>query len=65
VRKAILRDGEKVYAFVSEESDKRFDVTWLKPLGFNNAYALMMRQDHAGSKNIKTISDLKDYVDRL
>ncbi len=65
VRKAILRDGEKVYAFVSEESDKRFDVTWLKPLGFNNAYALMMRHDQAGSKNIKTISDLKDYIDRL
>ncbi|MFQ5964119.1 MAG: ABC transporter permease/substrate-binding protein [Candidatus Scalinduaceae bacterium] len=65
VRKAILGDEEKVYAFVSKESELRFDIEWLQPLGFNNTYALMMREKHAGNLEIKTISDLKNYLDKL
>jgi len=65
VRKAILRDKEKVYAFVAENSKQRFDVIWLQPLGFNNTYALMMREDHASELNIKTISDLKIHLDKI
>ncbi|MEO8884877.1 MAG: glycine betaine ABC transporter substrate-binding protein, partial [Mucilaginibacter sp.] len=30
---------------------------------FNNAYALMMRQKQASNLNVKTISDLKRYLD--
>ncbi|MFQ5685469.1 MAG: glycine betaine ABC transporter substrate-binding protein [Candidatus Scalindua sp.] len=60
-----IMDKDKVYAFVSEESKKRFDIEWLQPLGFNNTYALMMREIHAGNLDIKTISDLKNYLDNL
>jgi len=31
-----------------------------KPIGFNNAYALMMREKTSERLNIKTISDLND-----
>jgi osmoprotectant transport system permease protein len=40
-----------------------YDLTWLSPIGFNNAYALMMREQQARHLNIKTISDLKRYTD--
>jgi osmoprotectant transport system permease protein len=64
VRNTILRDNDKVYAFVAENSKQRFDVIWLQPFGFNNTYALMMREDHAMSLGIKNISDLKNYLDK-
>ena len=42
---------------------KKYNVTWLKPIGFNNAYALMMREKQAKDLKIKTISDLKRYLE--
>lgn len=62
-RNAILRDKDKVYGYVKEKSKERDDVEWLQPLGFNNTYALMMREDEAAAANIKMISDLGDYLD--
>jgi glycine betaine/choline ABC-type transport system substrate-binding protein len=32
----------------------------VRPIGFNNAYALMMREKQAKELNIKTISTLND-----
>ncbi|TLV03162.1 ABC transporter permease/substrate-binding protein [Dyadobacter luticola] len=52
-------DREKVFEFVKKEFLNQYQLQWLKPIGFNNAYALMMRQEQAQSLNIKTISDLK------
>jgi osmoprotectant transport system permease protein len=37
---------------------------WLQPIGFNNAYALMMRRQQATQEGITTISDLKSYLDK-
>ena len=37
-------------------------LTWLKPIGFNNSYALMMRRKHANQIKVETISDLKRYL---
>jgi osmoprotectant transport system permease protein len=36
----------------------------LLPIGFNNAYALMMRRRQAQELQLKTISDLKSYLDQ-
>ncbi|WP_265429859.1 glycine betaine ABC transporter substrate-binding protein [Chryseobacterium sp. YIM B08800] len=41
----------------------KYGIEWLKPLGFNNSYALMMRTKQADELNIKYISDLKNYLD--
>ncbi|MDQ6814837.1 MAG: hypothetical protein M3040_13970, partial [Bacteroidota bacterium] len=38
-------------------------IKWLKPIGFNNAYALMMRRKQADKLKIRTISDLKMFID--
>lgn len=55
---------EKTYRFVKKEFKRRYNITWLAPIGFNNAYALMMRREQAVSLGIKSISDLKNYIQK-
>ncbi|WP_330747054.1 ABC transporter permease/substrate-binding protein [Chryseobacterium sp. CP-77] len=54
---------EKTLDYVNREFRKQYGIEWLQPLGFNNAYALMMRRKQADELKIKTISDLKKYMD--
>jgi osmoprotectant transport system permease protein len=55
---------ERVYDFVQKEFQVRYNLKWLKPIGFNNAYALMMRRSRASEAGIRTISNLKDFADK-
>jgi osmoprotectant transport system permease protein len=55
-------DKDSVYAFVQHEFDRRYHIKWLKPLGFNNTYALMMRRSQAKALRINTISELNNYL---
>jgi len=57
----VSKDPAGTYNYVKSEFQKRFGITWLKPLGFNNAYALMMRRSQAEQNHIQSISDLKKY----
>jgi len=57
----VSKDPAGTYNYVKGEFEKRFGITWLKPLGFNNAYALMMRRSQAEQNHIQSISDLKKY----
>lgn len=57
-------DRDSVYSYVRENFQTQFGLTWLKPVGFNNAYALMMRSAEADSLKIQSISDLKTYLDK-
>jgi osmoprotectant transport system permease protein len=59
----LIGSKERVYAFVAREFVNRFRIKWLKPIGFNNAYALMMRRKQAAQLGIRTISQLKMYID--
>jgi osmoprotectant transport system permease protein len=56
-------DRDKTYDYVNREFESKYSIKWLKPIGFNNAYALMMREKQAKQLNIKTISDLKRYLE--
>lgn len=60
----IIGDKVKVYDYVKDAFQKKFDITWLKPIGFNNAYALMMRRQQSDQLNIHSISELTDYVNK-
>ena len=60
---SIINDKEKVYEYVASEFQKRYKIKWLQPIGFNNAYAIMMRREQAKELNISTISQLKMYID--
>jgi osmoprotectant transport system permease protein len=57
-------DKDRVYRYVQEEFNKRYDVSWLEPVGFNNAYALMMRRQQALAMQVHSISDLKKVTDK-
>ena len=56
-------DKNKTYDYVTRGFESRYGIKWLKPIGFNNAYALMMREKQAKQLKIKTISDLKGYLE--
>ncbi len=60
---SIINDKAKVYQYVQAEFRRQFGIEWMKPIGFNNAYALMMRKKQANALGISTISDLKMYID--
>lgn len=59
----VSKSPEKTFNYVNLEFQKQYGIKWLKPLGFNNAYALMMRKKQADELTIKNISDLKNYQD--
>jgi osmoprotectant transport system permease protein len=62
--KKIGSSRDQVYKYVKAEFDKKFQLEWLNPIGFNNAYALMMRRKQAEQLKINTITDLNDYLKR-
>jgi len=55
---------QKVYDHVSRAFLQQYGIKWLNPIGFNNTYALMMRRQQAATLNIRSISDLKEYLER-
>jgi osmoprotectant transport system permease protein len=57
----IISDKNKVYQYVKASFNKKFNLQWLDPIGFNNAYALMMRRQQTVQSNIKNISDLNKF----
>lgn len=61
--KKVTQSPDKTYDYVNSEFHKQYGIQWLKPLGFNNSYALMMRRKHAAELHIMNISDLKKYFD--
>ncbi|MBL4932495.1 glycine betaine ABC transporter substrate-binding protein [Clostridium paridis] len=58
-------DPEETYNKVSDYFDKNYNITWLKPLGFNNTYTLAVRQDTAKKYNLETFSDLAKVGNQL
>jgi len=53
-----------VYQYVNAEFNRQFNIKWLKPIGFNNSYALMMRKEQAQSLRIESITDLTKYLNQ-
>lgn len=50
-------DPQKVYEIVKGFYEKTFNLTWLKPSGVNNGYAIVVRPETAAGR-LKTLSDL-------
>jgi osmoprotectant transport system permease protein len=53
---------DSVYDYVRQQFTDKYQLSWLEPIGFNNAYALMMRRNQAQQLHIQTISDLTGYL---
>ncbi len=62
--KQLNNNPGSIYTYVKKATNERFDLRYLKPLGFNNTYAVMMRDDQAKKLHISTISELSEYLSR-
>lgn len=60
-----VNDPLRAYLHVADEFQRRYQVTWLRPFGFSNSYALAMDENLADSLGIRTISDLKSHQEQL
>ncbi len=60
-----LRDPDKVYDYVKEESKEKYNIIWLERLGFYNNYDLAVRSEVAEEYNLKTYSDLAEISENL
>jgi glycine betaine/choline ABC-type transport system substrate-binding protein len=67
---AILKENpgsspEETYARVKQAYRERFDLEVLAPLGFNNSFAIVMRDKDARDLGIRTLSDLAVHSRQL
>lgn len=51
-------DPDKVYKIVSDQFKEKYNVQWLKPLGFNNGHVLVMRKEDSQRLGITNLSQL-------
>jgi osmoprotectant transport system permease protein len=65
LKKDAKDDPNEVYDIVKEEFNKKYNIKLLQPLGFNNTYAVAVRQDTAKQYNLSTISDLAKVSNKV
>lgn len=51
-------DPQTAYNEVKKQFQSKYHITWLKPIGFNNTYAMVMRQSEAKRLGITTDSQM-------
>ena len=54
----LVGDPLRVFVEVQRLSRARFDLEWLPPFGFENTYAIAMREDRAQELGVSTLSEL-------
>ncbi len=60
LKQPIIRDADEIYRKLQPLSLDVLGIMWGKPFGFNNTYALAVRQDDARFRTVKKISQLGD-----
>ena len=65
LKQPAVSDADKAYGIVQKEFNNQFKIKWLKPLGFNNTYAMAVPEEMASQNNLKSTSDLAKIVDKL
>jgi len=65
LKQPVIADADKVYDIVQKEFNSQYKIKWLKPLGFNNTYAMAVPEDFALQNNLKNTSDLARINDKL
>lgn len=59
-----IGDPRLVYDTVQREYSRLFGLEWMKPLGFNNTFAIMVRGEDARRLGLERVSDLGPYASR-
>lgn len=55
-------DNQKMLCYLKNVFDKRFEIQWLEPFGFENAYVLLMDSKKTKELKIFSISDLSNHI---
>ncbi len=55
----VVGDPDEAFRQVAKAYRERFDVEWLRPFGFNNTYAITVRETDAAQNGWTKISDLR------
>lgn len=53
--------AEETYEIVQQEFQERWNLQWMRPLGFNNTYTLALRQSMIDDLGLETFSDLLNH----
>lgn len=53
-----IKDKDEAYIKTKSEMEKKYDITLLEPLGFNNTYTIAMKKETAEKYGLNSISDL-------
>jgi osmoprotectant transport system substrate-binding protein len=65
VKGDVSSDAGAVYRTVQDYYSKNFKLTWLKPAGINNGYAIVVGPETATQYGLKTMSDLSKIAKAL
>ena len=65
LKRRVLATPDETYNAVAKAYGKQFKCEWLSPLGFNNTYAITVRETDAQAKNWQTVSDLEGEASSL
>ena len=57
-----ISNPQIVYQKVKQDYDQKFKLEVMRPLGFNNTYAMIIRKEDAKRLNIKTLSEAAKYT---
>ncbi|CDQ39897.1 MULTISPECIES: ABC transporter permease/substrate-binding protein [Virgibacillus] len=58
-------EASEVYTQAKKGMDDQYDMAYLKPMAFNNTYAVATTKDLADQYQLKTIGDLKQIEDQI
>ena len=61
--RAVMTDRDRCYEWV-KNADAAEGLIWLDPVSFNNTYTLLMRKIQAERLDLKSISELSDYINK-
>lgn len=58
-------DPAKIHSALKAHYEQEYKLTWLKPSGINNGYAIVMRPEAARELNVQSLSDLAKVAGKL
>ncbi|MFP4521166.1 MAG: glycine betaine ABC transporter substrate-binding protein [Fibrobacterota bacterium] len=62
LKEEAMNDPDKTLKKVRNAFEKKYDLVWLMPFGFNNTYTLTMKEEKAEKLGIESISDLAEVI---
>ncbi|HBV98368.1 MAG: glycine/betaine ABC transporter substrate-binding protein [Peptococcaceae bacterium BICA1-7] len=65
LKQPVNTDPQEVYDYVQKEYNDQFKIKWMLPFGFNNTYAVAVRQETAEEHTLKKVSDLTPLTGQM